>query len=224
MKNDAPLGLPLKPDRRTLWLIIPVLMAIILILNLTAPKADQAPTQALNARWINTSSDSWVSLITPQPEIWQKYLREQYPQLIVEQRDSEHFTAVRVRGSTEWLLQSWPASAQALAVAGDLTLQQWEHSIGQLTPDAAESPRQDPNFILQRLAARLADSPDSRAQFDAQKRRLMEQLTDAMNTPNARQSLLETMAFENLPIDWHTQQAERLKILTYAELAPWLNP
>lgn len=66
-KSEGALGLPIKPDRRTLWLIIPVLMAIILILNLTAPTQQNNPTLAMHARWLPSDGQSVVSLIVADP-------------------------------------------------------------------------------------------------------------------------------------------------------------
>ena len=53
---------------------------------------------------------------------------------------------------------------------------------------------------------------------------LIEQLLAAMSARDSRLALLETMAAEDLPLDWHEQQAQRLSTLTFEDLRPWLKP
>ena len=65
-KSDNALALRLKPSRGMLWLMIPVLMALILILNLTAPGPDQQPTKADHALWLLDPKARLISLITDQ--------------------------------------------------------------------------------------------------------------------------------------------------------------
>ena len=223
-KSEGALGLPIKPDRRTLWLIIPVLMAIILILNLTAPTQQNNPTLAMHARWLPSDGQSVVSLIVADPAPWKAWFAQDYPSALIEERTSAHFSAIRVRGSSDWMGTQWPMPAHALAVDGDISLAQWEHAISQLQGHPGPYPRQQADFILTTLANRLATTQDPQAQFEPQRLRLIEQLLAAMSARDSRLALLETMAAEDLPLDWHEQQAQRLSTLTFEDLRPWLKP
>ena len=224
-KSDNALALRLKPSRGMLWLMIPVLMALILILNLTAPGPDQQPTKADHALWLLDPKARLISLITDQPTPWQQALNQRFPKAVVEIRDLGPMQALRIRGPSDWLTQDWPAPVHALVVMHDIELAQWESAISRLSPQAnLTRPRAQLDFIQRVLAARLAEQASPEAQFDGQRLRLIEQLTQASGGNDAQIALLERMAMENLPLAWPQQTVNTLQSLTFQELSPWLTP
>lgn len=205
--------------------MIPVLMALILILNLTAPAEDAKPVRAEYAIWLFQPDTQIISVITDQPDAWLAHLGQTHPELLLESRDLSPLTAIRITGEAAWLDDPWPTTAHALVVMHDVPLNVWERALNRLRPiPEIERPRLDPNFALKVLASRLADSPKPDVQFEAQRKRLIEQIANAPQNTDRHLSLLERMAAENLPPDWSTQTVQRLQALTYDDLEPWLTP
>lgn len=203
--------------------MIPVLMAIILILNLTAPSADQSPTTALHARWLHSDEPTRISLLVDDVAQWQPWLSQNYPQLLHEAVPRGGITALRIQGAGTFLGATWPDKAKALVVLGDIDLASWESSVNRLTGHEGPSTRQDPDFIVRALAARLSQSANPAAQFEAQRNQMVSELRNAMSHPDSQIALLERMALENLALDWHQQQAMRLEQLTFDEVQTWLT-
>lgn len=104
--------------------MIPVLMAIIALLDLTAPEPNRLPTGAPFARWLIVDQPIVVSLAFSDPTEFSDWAADRA--LTTDSRDLDGLIWVRVRGDAEWLDQSWPGQPTAAAAMGDFPLWDWE--------------------------------------------------------------------------------------------------
>lgn len=199
--------------------MIPVLMAIIALLDMTAPKPNQIPTASPFARWLIVDRPAQLSLAFQQPEAFIDWADQRG--LKTQLRASSEYVWVTVEGQPDWLDQPWPGTAIAAAAIGEFPLWDWESLLPRLQPIPIDSIRNRPDFAMLALNARLAEQDNPIEQFQATRDTLSNELESALQPGQPALILLQRMASENLPPAWHLLMAEQIKSITVEEWQAW---
>ncbi|QGG79221.1 hypothetical protein GH975_01050 [Litorivicinus lipolyticus] len=220
----------LKADRSTLWIMIPVLMGIILLLNLSMPERPTLPTSADHARWLDRDLRPHISLAFDDPVPFMGWADDALADHAISTRRMGTLIWVRIDGPGDWTQQPWPGQPRAAAALGNLDLAGWDAVVNRIIGIDGASPRSHPQFAYQALAARfesaMARTPQAEPVrlFEGVQRTLKRELNGALDSTATALPLLERMALENLSPRWNTQLADAIQSITYNEFSTWQTP
>ena len=209
--------------------MIPVLMGMILLLQLSAPKPSSLPTAASHARWLSTDDTPSVSLAFDDASALVSWAGSALAGRAWTTRTMDDTLWVRIPGDTAWIDENWPGQPRAVAAIGQIALPRWDRLVNKTQGQDVASMRTQPDFAFQALAARyqgaLARTPDAdpATVFAGIRHALADELTRALDAPNTALPLLERMALENLAPDWHLRLANQITPITFDEFSAWQN-
>lgn len=207
--------------------MIPVLMGIILLLNLSMPERPALPTSADHARWLDRDLGPQISLAFDDPAPFMGWADDALGEHAISTRRMDAVIWVRIDGPSDWTPQPWPGQPRAAAALGALDLAQWDAVVNRIVAGDGASPRSHPEFPYQALAARfesaMARTPQAQPAriFEGVQRTLRRELTGALDSTATALPLLERMALENLSPRWNTQLADTIQSITYDEFSTW---